>query len=89
MMNMDWKQSLDRYLTTPPDDGFDGWCEQVIDAVSAECYEQHEAFFDETGGLLDTWLNKLFRDDVSIEYVATAIERAIRLYRINKSPIFL
>lgn len=79
---MDWKQSLDRYLTTPPDDGFDGWCEGVINTVSAECYAQHEAFFDETDGLLDKWLNKLFREDVSEEYAANAIERAIRLYRI-------
>jgi len=85
---MDWKQSLDRYITTHPYDGFDGWCELVIDTVSAECYAQHEAFFDETGGLLDKWLNKLFREDVSIEYAANAIELAIRLYRIDKSPIF-
>lgn len=79
---MDFKQSLDRYLTTPPDDGFDGWCEQVVAAVSDTCYEQHEAFFDETGGILDKWLNKLFREDASIDYAANAIELAIRLYRI-------
>ena len=40
---MDWKVSLDRYLTTPPDDGFDGWCEDVLgNKITDTFYNENE-----------------------------------------------
>jgi len=44
---MDFKTSLDRYLTTPPDDGFDGWSETVwnkipVEVVSNDEYDKYE-----------------------------------------------
>jgi len=35
--------SLDRYLTTPPDDGFDSWIESVCDGLSNEFSEWDNA----------------------------------------------
>jgi hypothetical protein len=52
---MSWKQSLDRWLTTEPDNGYHDWVEQVFDNITPEelpdeDYNGNEAFFD--AGLL-------------------------------------
>lgn len=39
---MNWKTSLDKYLTNPPDNGFDFWCDKVIDHLSDEFYNLNE-----------------------------------------------
>lgn len=77
---MDFAKSLDRYLTTPPDDGFECWCESVIRAVSPSCYERHQDFFDATDGTLDKWLNKLFDRNHFAKDAAKIIERAVSLF---------
>ena len=77
--SMDWKQSLDRYLTNPPDDGFDGWASTVIEAFSNEFYESNEDWINETGGLCDKWLNKLFNQGIPPEIAAKVIERTYNI----------
>ncbi len=69
---MDWKQSLDRWLTTPPDDGFDGYCESVINALQEQFYEANE---DWTQSMeCDKLLNQCFADGMSIQAAARFIE---------------
>jgi len=56
-----WKASLDRYLTTPPDDGYDCWVEAVVESFSDDFYkEAYEDRDDWEGSDTETnWFNKL------------------------------
>jgi len=69
---MDWKQSLDRWLTTPPDDGFDGYCESVINALEEQFYEANEDWTQSQE--CDKLLNQCFADGMSIQSAAMFIE---------------
>jgi hypothetical protein len=81
---MDWKVSLDRYLTTPPDDGFDGWCEDVIgNNITDTFYNENEKWIDEYDGQCNKWLNKLFYCGKSPHEAAIIIERAFRIFTPN------
>lgn len=90
---MDFKTSLDRYLTTPPEDGFEDWCERVTDKMDSEIYLKHEDEIQSPCGVVNKWLNKLFdrgyeyydteTGQESIEYCARVIERALSLYKTN------
>jgi len=47
---MDFKTSLDKYLTTEPDNGFQHWSELVLDlipetTISADEWDKNEDFF--------------------------------------------
>lgn len=78
---MDWKISLDRYLTTEPEDGFDEWVDEVFDSFSDPFYENHEEWLMEQEGICNEWLNKLyFKKDRSPEDSSKIIERAFYLY---------
>jgi len=78
---MDWKISLDKYLTTPPDDGFDCWAEDVLgNQLSDSFYEKNEDWIDEYDGLCNKWLNKLFNKEVPASDAAKIIERAFGMY---------
>ena len=69
---MDWKQSLDRWLTTPPDDGFDDYCESVINALEEQFYEANEDWAQSME--CDKLLNQCFADGMSIQAAARFIE---------------
>ena len=56
---MNWKQSLDNYLTNPPDDGFTDWAENTIELIHDDVFNHHE------GWILDSsecneYLNDMF-----------------------------
>lgn len=54
---MNWKVSLDRYLTTPPE--FDNdFFEQLCEYFTEDFYEDNEEWLCNSD-LFDTWLNKL------------------------------
>lgn len=83
---MDWKVSLDRYLTTPPDDGFygwcefDGWCEDVLgNKITDTFYNENENWIDEYYGQCNKWLNELFRRGKDTTEAAQIIERAFKI----------
>lgn len=83
---MNYKVSLDRYLTTPLDDGYDGWCESVIDKFSNSFYDNYEQWINDYGSVFNGWLNKLFyKKNYECSYAANIIERAARRY-INIAP---
>jgi hypothetical protein len=78
---MDWKKSLDRYLTSEPVDTFTPYCEKVLDAVSDDFYNKH---YDNSGfensDTENRWLNKLFDKGYSPEEAAKIFERAYMCY---------
>lgn len=39
---MNWKTSLDRYLTTPPDDGYDNYFERVCESLTDHFWDEQE-----------------------------------------------
>ena len=80
---MSWKTSLDKYLTTPPDDGFDNWAEDVLaNKISDAFYKENEKWIEEYSGQCNKWLNELFRRDADTEKSARIIERAFKLYKL-------
>jgi hypothetical protein len=81
---MNWKQSLDRYLTTEPDNGFDGWCDDVLGhKISDTFYNDNAEWVECVDGQCNKWLNKLFDKGINTDETAMIIERAYRLYLTN------
>ena len=81
---MNWKQSLDRYLSEPPDDGFDGWAESVAEAHSEQFYNDNEKWMDAYDGKYNDWLQELYYNrGASPLQSAEIIERAYRLFINN------
>ncbi len=79
---MSWKQSLDRYLTSAPDDGFDDWCEEVYDKITDDFYNQNESWLQDCDGVYNSWLNKLFNRYEAPKKAALIIERAFNLFKL-------
>lgn len=78
---MGFNESLDRYLTTPPEDGFDNWIEDVLgDKISDDFYHKNEKWIDESNGICEKWINKLFKNNKNSTEAALIIERAYKLY---------
>lgn len=78
---MDWKTSLDKYLTTPYDDGFDGWCEEIFERqFTDDFYNQNEDWIHEYDGQCNKWLNKLFAKGKTPTEASVIIERAFKIY---------
>lgn len=79
-----WKQSLDRYLTTPPDDNWEGFYEDVADSYTEEQYK-----YLEDNKLFDSyqeqdWIDELIaRDYTDTKQVATIVYRAFKLYKLK------
>lgn len=59
-----WKQSLDNYLTSAPEDNFTPWVENLLEQVSDEFYrDAYENRTDfENSELESKWLDKLNRN---------------------------
>lgn len=82
---MNWKNSLDKYLTNPPDDGFDNWCEDIISNQFTDLfYNGNEDWVHKYNGLCDKWLNELFRRGKNTSDSAKIIERAFKIYTKTK-----
>lgn len=78
---MGFSESLDKYLTTPPEDDFDNWCEDLFgNKISDDFYNSNEKWIDESNGTCEKWINKLFNCDKSTTEAALIIERAYKLY---------
>ncbi len=58
-----FKIELDKYLTTPPDDGFGDWCELVSEQFTDEFWEEIEYWFtnsDQANEILSLLFHKEF-----------------------------
>ena len=71
---------FDRYLTCPPDDGRDGWAEDVIEAFSESFYNTNSDWIFSGNGLCNKWLNLIFNKGRSPKQAAMIIERAVSRY---------
>jgi len=81
---MDWKQSLDRYLTNPPEDGYDSFANHVIEKeISDSFFNANEDWILEHNGLFDKWCYRLFsKKGKSPKETAKIIERAFKLFNL-------
>lgn len=81
---MDFKTSLDKYLTLNPFDFTDSWFEEVLgDKISNKFYEENE-YWIENDPQLEKWLNKLFDYGKTPTESAMIIERAFNIFIKNK-----
>ena len=85
---MSFETDLDKYLTTPPDDGFDVFCEGVIEAISDSFFFKNDIWIIEAELSAD-WLEKLFiqnrlNANETFSHCANVIERAFNIYVKNK-----
>lgn len=76
---MSWKQSLDRYLTTPPEDDYCDWAEATIEAITDDFYSLYGDWID-SNELCDVWLQKCYNDGYVPVKSAQIIERAYLIY---------
>jgi len=84
---MDWKIGLDKYLTSPPNDGFGDFSEEVVgNCITDEFYNKNEDWINEYDGVCNKWLNKLFDKGISHKYSAIIIERAFNIYIKTHAP---
>jgi hypothetical protein len=75
---MNWQKSYDNMLARgPQDDGFQNWCEDVVENMSNEFWDKNEDWVmdDDTA---NSWFNKLI--DKSPKDAAAIIERAHRIF---------
>jgi len=70
--------SLDRWLTTHPDEDYDNWCDEAIEAFSDDFFNRNEDWIMDEEGLCSEWLNKLHSTNPNL--AAKIIERAYRRY---------
>lgn len=83
---MDWKQSLDRYLTTEPEDNFTPWVEKVFDNYTPKFWtEVYDVPVKTKNRFEDSehetkWLNKLFNKETDPILAAKIIERAYKMF---------
>ena len=57
---MSWKTSLDRYLTEPFDDGFDGWYETMTEFLTETFFNANEDWCLAYDGVFNKWAKKCF-----------------------------
>jgi|688.fasta_scaffold2525993_1 hypothetical protein len=79
---MDFKQSLDAYLTSLPEDRYDSWCEDVVNALSENFYHVNIDWVEDDAGLFSKWLARTSGHDSKT--AAKIIERAHSIFS-NKS----
>lgn len=76
-----WKQSLDRFLTSgPPDNGYEGWFEATTEKFPEEFWMVNEDWCLEGSGVCDKWMNKCFDKGYTPEQTAELIQRAHQIY---------
>jgi len=76
----DWQRSLDKYLTSEPNDGFNNWVELLVDELNDETYLKHEdwlLFSSESS----EWFGELFDRGYNPQKGAEIIERILK-YKI-------
>lgn len=80
---MDWKSSLDRWLTSDPNEGQYSFIESLIDSLSDQFYSDHEDWINDENGTFNKWVGKLYSEGrVSYKEGAAIIERAYKFYRL-------
>ena len=86
---MDWKVSLDKYLTTDPNEAYYSYQEEVCLNFSQTFSPANDLWIYELGGCCDKWINKLYYAKKKPEDSAILIERAFRLYVEKDFKLYL
>lgn len=75
-------KGLDKYLTEPPDDGLDGWADDVVGRhITDEFFEQNVDWIIDTEGVANKWMCDLYYNKGKSPWVAAKIiERAFNIY---------
>jgi len=80
-MSFNFKQRLDQYLTTPPENSFTNFCELLYECYTDKQYnEMEEVHFIESRREED-WINKLLYKDYSPNKSVEILYRAFKLYK--------
>lgn len=79
---MSWKQSLDKFLTSPPNDDYQNWCEYTYEELSQEFFDKNEIWLFSEHSVVNKWLESLFSGKTPSE-AAKIIERTYRRYEIE------
>jgi hypothetical protein len=75
--------SLDKYITSQLDDGFDHWCDDILDhGITPQFYDENEDWLLEYDGQCNKWMNKLFNKGKMVMEASRIIQRAFKLYII-------
>lgn len=77
---MNWKTSLDKYLTTPPDDGFDNWVEKTIELLQDDVFNKHEQWIVDSSEC-NEYLNDMFNKNWT-PYRASQVLTRILKYKL-------
>ena len=77
---MNFSARLDRYLTTPPNDGFDSYFENVTEKLSNDFFEENEEWVMESLQY-ENWVEKCLNKGLSPINSAKIIERAFNKYQ--------
>lgn len=78
----DWKTSLDRWLTTPPEDPFGDYIEAVLqDKVLVDFYDEQEGWLEDDDGLFVQWTYRLYERGKSPMETGIIIQRAFKIYQ--------
>jgi hypothetical protein len=81
-----FQKSLDRYLTSEPQDDFSPYFDEVTESMSNSFFEKNEDWIIgyKTSDQCEKWVYKLYRKDYKPKKVAAIIERAHQLYIKNR-----
>lgn len=83
---MNWKISLDRWLTSSPNESSDSWFESCVDSFSDSFYELHESWIE--SDQCNAWMERLLNKECNPAKAASIIERAYYIYLQTPSGDF-
>ena len=83
---MNWKTSLDKWLTTDPNEGYYSYIENVVEHLTNDFYTANEDWIMKGDTLFDTWVDKLYHKDLyHPKRSAEIIERAHKFYKCHEN----
>ena len=82
-MFSNWKQSLDRYLTSSPEDSYiDNWFDTFFEGFSEDFFEDNEEWVLDEKGQCDKWAWRLYNDGYTPDEASRIIERSFKVYKL-------
>ena len=75
---MEWKLSLDRWLTSPPEEYYDNWVDDTINLIPNTKYQLYESW------ILDyknRWFDRLFTKGLTPKEASKVITRGLLIFK--------
>ena len=76
-------KGLDKYLTTPPDDTFTEYCEEICERFNDAFFEANEYWIMNNDSLCSTWMESLHNKETVPSKAARIIERAHKMFQVQ------